>query len=125
MTRVAQVFQQTISESRMAFMPFVTAGDPNPETTREVLLGLRDGGADLIELGFPYSDPIADGPVIQASYTRALENGVTVQQIMDLMRGLKEESLERCVIGLLIYYAVYITQYYGAHCKRHANAPKM
>ncbi|MFZ9089178.1 MAG: tryptophan synthase subunit alpha [Planctomycetaceae bacterium] len=93
MTRVAQVFQQTVSESRMAFMPFVTAGDPNPETTREVLLGLRDGGADLIELGFPYSDPIADGPVIQASYTRALENGVTVQQIMDLMRGLKEESL--------------------------------
>lgn len=93
MTRVAQVFQQTVAAERMAFMPFITAGDPDTDTTREVLLGLRDGGADLIELGFPYSDPIADGPVIQASYTRALENGITVRQIMDLMTGLKDAGL--------------------------------
>ena len=64
----------------MAFMPFVTAGDPNIQTTRAVLLALKDAGVDLIELGFPYSDPIADGPVIQASYTRALDNGITVDK---------------------------------------------
>lgn len=77
----------------MTFMPFVTAGDPDLETTRQVLLALRDARVDMIELGFPYSDPIADGPVIQASYTRALNNGVTVKGILDLVGSLKAEKL--------------------------------
>lgn len=77
----------------MAFMPFVTAGDPNIQTTRAVLLALKDAGVDLIELGFPYSDPIADGPVIQASYTRALDNGITVEQILQMMHSLKDQQV--------------------------------
>ena len=77
----------------MTFMPFVTAGDPSTETTQTVLKGLRDAGVDLIELGFPYSDPIADGPVIQASYTRALDAGVTVEGIFSMMEALKSENL--------------------------------
>ena len=77
----------------MAFMPFITAGDPDLLTTRQVLRALRDADVDLIELGFPYSDPIADGPVIQASYTRALNNGVKVGEILDLVASLKSEQM--------------------------------
>ncbi|MEI7702348.1 MAG: tryptophan synthase subunit alpha [Planctomycetia bacterium] len=93
MTRVSEVFTKTVQESRMAFMPFVTAGDPDIQTTHAVLLALRDAQVDLIELGFPYSDPIADGPTIQASYTRALERGVTVDQILTMMKSLKDQQL--------------------------------
>ena len=93
MTAVSDVFQRTVAQSRMAFMPFVTAGDPDTETTAAVLLALRDAKVDLVELGFPYSDPIADGPVIQASYTRALQNGITVEKIFGMMAGLKGQGL--------------------------------
>ena len=93
MTSVSDVFVQTVRDGRMAFMPFVTAGDPNIQTTRAVLLALKDAGVDLIELGFPYSDPIADGPVIQASYTRALDNGITVEQILQMMHSLKDHQV--------------------------------
>ena len=72
----------------MAFMPFLTAGDPNLEATRRLIVELAARGVDLIELGFPYSDPIADGPVIQASYTRALERGIHVSDIFDLVQDL-------------------------------------
>ena len=93
MSAIADVFQAARSAGRMTFMPFVTAGDPDVATTRQVMLALRDADVDLIELGFPYSDPIADGPVIQASYTRALNNGLKVQEIMDMMAELKDEGL--------------------------------
>jgi tryptophan synthase alpha chain len=65
----------------MAFMPFITAGDPDLETTQKAVRTLADRGVDLIEIGFPYSDPIADGPVIQASYTRALQKRLHVADI--------------------------------------------
>jgi tryptophan synthase alpha chain len=93
MSRVSEVFKRTARESRMAFMPFVTAGDPNVETTAAVLTALGDAGVDLIELGFPYSDPIADGPVIQASYTRALNHGLKVPDIFRMMSSLRGNAL--------------------------------
>jgi tryptophan synthase alpha chain len=93
MSRISSAFEQARAASRMTFMPFVTAGDPDLQTTRQVLLALRDAKVDLIELGFPYSDPIADGPVIQASYTRALNNGITVHGILDLVADMKTENL--------------------------------
>ncbi len=93
MSRISQVFSDASTSGRMAFMPFITAGDPSTETTAAVLKGLRDANVDLIELGFPYSDPIADGPVIQASYTRALDAGITVTGIFEMMDSLKEENL--------------------------------
>ena len=74
-------------------MPFVTAGDPSLAGTASVLLALRDAQVDLIELGFPYSDPIADGPVIQASYTRALDSGITVDGIFSTIESLKNKNL--------------------------------
>lgn len=93
MSRIAEVFQTTSRETRMAFMPFVTAGDPDLTVTAAVLKALRDAKVDLVELGFPYSDPIADGPVIQASYTRALNSGISVDAIFKMMESLKSEQM--------------------------------
>lgn len=93
MSRISEVFERSSRESRMAFMPFVTSGDPDLAATAKVLLALRDAKVDLIELGFPYSDPIADGPVIQASYTRALDKGITVDGIFATVESLKNENL--------------------------------
>ncbi len=93
MSRISEVFDRSSREVRMAFMPFVTAGDPDLAATANVLLALRDARVDLIELGFPYSDPIADGPVIQASYTRALESGITVDGIFSTVESLKDQNL--------------------------------
>ena len=93
MSRISEVFDRTVHESRMAFMPFITAGDPDLAGTADILVALGTAGSDLIELGFPYSDPIADGPVIQASYTRALERGVTVDGILHMVAGLKNRQM--------------------------------
>jgi tryptophan synthase alpha chain len=76
------------AEKRMAFMPFITAGDPDLGTTQQLIRTLADQGVDLIEIGFPYSDPIADGPVIQASYTRALAKKLHVAEIFAAVREL-------------------------------------
>lgn len=72
-----------------ALIPFVTAGDPDLETTRSVALALEGAGADVIELGVPFSDPQADGPVIQAAGQRALKSGTTLAGVLDLARSLK------------------------------------
>lgn len=72
----------------MAFMPFITAGDPDLDTTQKAVLALAAQGVDLIEIGFPYSDPIADGPVIQASYTRALQKKLHVSEIFAAVKQL-------------------------------------
>ncbi len=74
----------------MAFMPFVTAGDPELVTSLALIRELTNQGADLIEVGFPYSDPIADGPVIQAAYTRALESGLRVCDIFAAVKSLHD-----------------------------------
>jgi len=88
---ISRQFEQVRAEGRMAFMPFVTAGDPDLKTTQLLLGELADRGVDLIEVGFPYSDPIADGPVIQASYQRALDAKVSVGQIFDAISQCSKE----------------------------------
>lgn len=85
-------------------MPFVTAGDPNLETTTGIIRELTARGVDLIEVGFPYSDPIADGPVIQASYTRALEAGIRLDEIFAAIKSLdKAPPLVAMVSYALIF----------------------
>jgi tryptophan synthase alpha chain len=84
---IDETFARLRQEGRKAFIPFVTAGDPDLATTKAVVEGLARAGADLIEIGFPYSDPIADGPVIQASYTRALEAGTRVNDVLKAASG--------------------------------------
>jgi tryptophan synthase alpha chain len=82
MNPIDSLFDRLRQSNRRAFIPFVTAGDPDLETTGLLLRELAARGASLIELGIPYSDPIADGPVIQASYTRALDNGIKLADIL-------------------------------------------
>jgi tryptophan synthase alpha chain len=88
MSRIAATFAELKARGRMAFMPFVTCGDPDMPTTLALIRELAGRGVDLIEVGFPYSDPIADGPVIQASYTRALAKGLHVRDIFAGIRSL-------------------------------------
>jgi len=88
MSSIDQLFTALRAQGRKALMPFVTAGDPDLEFTGQVIRELDRVGSSMCEVGIPYSDPIADGPVIQASYTRALEKKIKVRQILDLLRGL-------------------------------------
>ena len=88
MNPIDQLFSRLKTERKKAFIPFITAGDPDLATTAQLLREVARRGASLIEIGFPYSDPIADGGVIQASYTRALNGGVTVDAIFDMVRAL-------------------------------------
>ncbi|MEX0704654.1 MAG: tryptophan synthase subunit alpha [Planctomycetales bacterium] len=92
-SRISATFAALHSRRHMAFMPFVTAGDPDMEATLAVVRELAAAGVDLIEIGFPYSDPIADGPVIQASYTRALAKGLHVRDIFAGIASLPSDEL--------------------------------
>jgi tryptophan synthase alpha chain len=102
MARVAEYFQALKARGECALIPFITAGDPDLETTAAALKILDNNGADLIELGVPYSDPLADGPVIQAAATRALAKGVTLNQVLDLVKTVSP-SLQAPII-LFTYY---------------------
>jgi tryptophan synthase alpha chain len=93
MSRISNTFADLRAKGRMAFMPFITAGDPDLDFTQTLLRELGTQGVDLIEVGFPYSDPIADGPVIQSSYTRALARKLHVADIFASIAELKTDSL--------------------------------
>src|SRR6266853_1167648 len=92
MTRIENKFAQLRAEGRKAFIPYLTAGDPSLETTRQLVLALEKAGADIIELGVPFSDPIADGPIIQRATERALSNGVTLHKILELGQNIRRTS---------------------------------
>ncbi|HEX7979302.1 MAG TPA: tryptophan synthase subunit alpha, partial [Gemmatimonadaceae bacterium] len=83
--RIAQRFAELRRAGRRAFIPYVTAGHPDVERSVALLQGLQDIGADVIELGVPFSDPMADGSVIQASSQKALENGVRLDGVLDIV----------------------------------------
>lgn len=89
MSRIEETFKRLKREGRPALIPFLVAGDPTLETTKALVVKMADSGADIIELGVPYSDPLADGPTIQAAYQRALERGVSLRDVFQLARGLK------------------------------------
>ena len=74
-----------------AFIPFITCGDPDLDTTKEIVRAMEKNGADLIELGIPFSDPTAEGPVIQAANLRALTGGVTTDKIFDMVEDLRKD----------------------------------
>ena len=92
MNRIDATFARLKREDRRALMPFLTAGDPDLDTTRDLIREVVARGASLVEVGLPYSDPIADGPVIAASYTRALSKGVRQSEILGLVRSLRDEG---------------------------------
>ncbi len=86
MNRIEKAF------ARKAFIPYITAGDPSLEVTRDLVLAMSAAGADIIELGVPFSDPIADGPVIQRATERALNHGVTLAKVLQLVREIRKQS---------------------------------
>lgn len=92
MNRIEAKFAQLRRAGQKAFVPFITAGDPDLETTLRLVIELERSGADLIELGVPFSDPMADGPVIQRASERALERGVSARDCIALVRRVREES---------------------------------
>jgi tryptophan synthase alpha chain len=104
LSRISQTFAALRPHDRLAFMPFITAGDPGLAMTQTLLRKLGAAGVDLIEIGFPYSDPIADGPVIQASYTRALAHKLHVSDIFAGIAELKNERLPPLVA--MVSYAI-------------------
>src|SRR5438067_4666263 len=92
MTRIEKKFAELKAAGRKAFIPYITTGDPTIETTLELVIALEKAGADIIELGVPFSDPIADGPVIQRATERALRNGVSLQKVLALGAQIRERS---------------------------------
>jgi tryptophan synthase alpha chain len=90
--RITKRFEDLKSEGRKAFIPYITAGDPDLATTERLLLALDDAGADVIELGVPFSDPMADGPVIQRASERALKNPVGVADILPIVERVRARS---------------------------------
>ena len=106
MSAIDQTFADLKSQQRKAFIPFITAGDPDLDFTADVVRELAKRGCNLCELGIPYSDPIADGPVIQASYTRALGQQLRVSQILDQAQSLTSE-LTMPLITMVSYAIIY------------------
>jgi len=106
MSAIDDVFAKLRSENRKALMPFVTAGDPDLEFTGAVIEELVARGASLCEVGIPYSDPIADGPVIQASYTRALNNGVKLNGILETLNTVTSR-LTAPIVTMVSYAIIY------------------
>ena len=92
MTRIEATFKELDREVRKAFIPYITAGDPSLEATEQIILELERSGADIIELGVPFSDPMADGPVIQRASERALAKHVSVRDCLDLVRRVRQHS---------------------------------
>ena len=90
--RIRSSFERFKAEQRAALVAYITAGDPAPERTPSLVAALERGGADLIELGVPFSDPIADGPVIQRGSDRALRAGTTVARVLDIAREIRRSS---------------------------------
>jgi len=102
MTKVSDCFKSLKDSSQCALIPFVTAGDPDLATTAQALRVLDKSGADIIELGVPYSDPLADGPTIQAAATRALQKGVRLDDVLEMVKEVSPDLTAPLV--LFTYY---------------------
>jgi tryptophan synthase alpha chain len=102
MSRIGKKFRDIVKRGGKAFIPYIMAGDPNLGRTVELIRILEDCGADIIELGVPFSDPLADGPTIQKAAQRALGGGVTLHKVIDLVADLRKHSQVPFV--LMTYY---------------------
>lgn len=102
MSRIAETFTRLREDGRRALVPFITAGDPDLETTRRLIVELARAGAGIVELGVPFTDPMADGPVIQRASERALRNGVGITEVLSVIREARRET--QVPIVLFSYY---------------------
>jgi tryptophan synthase alpha chain len=101
MSRIAATFAALRAQGRKALIPYVTSGDPFADATIDIMLAMAESGADVIELGVPFSDPMADGPVIQKAGERALARGIGMPQVLDFVRGfrLKNDTTPVVLMG--------------------------
>ena len=107
-SRIEKRFAALKAEGRGALVTFVTAGDPDQKTAREIVLGLPEAGADIIELGMPFSDPMADGPSVQASSLRALKAGATLANTLELVAAFRAEDQNTPIILMGYFNPIYI-----------------
>lgn len=107
-SRLDARFAACRNEGRAALVTFITAGDPDPETSLSLLKRLPASGADVIELGMPFTDPMADGPVIQAAGLRALKAGQTLKKTLGMVRAFREDDADTPIILMGYYNPVYI-----------------
>jgi len=105
--RLVKAFSKLRSDGRKTLVPFITAGYPDLDTTRALLDDFGPRGLNVCELGIPFSDPIADGPTIQASYTEALDKGVTSRKILDLVRSYRADGGALALVAMVSYSIVY------------------
>lgn len=98
MSRIGPLFVDLRAQGRKALIPFITAGDPHPAVTVPLLHTLVEAGADILELGVPFSDPMADGPVIQRASERALAHHVSLHQVLDMVRAFRERDATTPVV---------------------------
>jgi len=100
--RISKRFAELRASGELGIVAYITAGDPSLDATREFVLALEDAGADVIELGVPFSDPVADGPTIQRASERALKAGATLARVLDLVRRIRQSS--QVPLVLFSYY---------------------
>ncbi len=106
-SRIDRRFAALRAEGRAGLVTFVTAGDPDRETATEILRGLPAAGADVIELGMPFSDPMADGPAIQASSLRALKSGMTLKSVLEMVRNFRAADPDTPIVLMGYYNPIY------------------
>ncbi len=121
MSRYDDMFQSLAARDEAAFGAFLMLGDPDVETSARLLDTLVDAGADMIEVGIPFSDPVADGPVIQAAAERALDRGVRVDDCFGLIAGFRERHRD-VPLGILTYANIVVARGRGVFFERAANA---
>ena len=107
-TRIDRKFAALKAEGRAALVTFITAGDPEPETSLAILQALPAAGADVIELGMPFTDPMADGPAIQLSSQRALKSGQTLRKTLDMVRAFRRANNDVPIVLMGYYNPIYI-----------------
>ncbi len=107
-TRIDARFAKLKKEGRSAFVAFLMAGDPDPNTSLDVIKALPKAGADIIEIGMPFSDPMADGPSIQAAGLRALKAGMTLKKTLELVRAFRSEDSTTPLVLMGYYNPIYI-----------------
>lgn len=120
MSRIKSTFARLAGEQRKALIPFITAGDPHPDLTLPLMKALVAGGADIIELGVPFSDPMADGPTIQRASERALVHGMTLRRILALVTEFRK--IDSVTPVVLMGYANPVEAYGVADFARDANS---
>ncbi len=98
MSRIVQLFESLDANKKTALVPFITAGDPDPDITVPLMHALVTGGADMLELGVPFSDPMADGPVIQRASERALAKGVSLKSVLSMVQTFRQQDSDTPVI---------------------------